>query len=100
MGVPANFSCIARDKNSSAVRGRWLTTTRWACPASLNVTAPTEIGPTIMDTFESRATPADELALAIRDLARDFHEFVDAGQDSYDENADKRSNDYSRYTGH
>jgi hypothetical protein len=54
-------------------------------------TVPTKIDPTMLDTFESRATPADELALALRDLARDCHEFVDAGQYFYAENVDKRS---------
>ncbi|MGJ6126323.1 helix-turn-helix transcriptional regulator [Mycolicibacterium sp. Y3] len=52
-------------------------------------TAPTEIEEGA--GLESRGTTADELALAIRDLARDPHEFCDAGQDSFDEYKSKTS---------
>ena len=47
------------------------------------------------DTFESRGTAADELALAVRDIARDPHEFCDAGQDRFDKYASQRSEDRS-----
>lgn len=40
-GVPANFSCIAREKTSIALRGEWFTTSFWHSPAALRVTVTT-----------------------------------------------------------
>jgi len=42
-GVPANFSPSKREMSSTELRGRWLTTTCWACPAALLVTVTTTL---------------------------------------------------------
>ena len=38
-GVPANFSSMTREKDSSALRGRWFTTMCWVFPSALKATA-------------------------------------------------------------